>query len=126
MEETVQIGTNINPLALVFLIAMSFVVLSRSRQAAVGALLLTAAFIPLGSDWLSSVCILLSSPFAAGRLRSRTGAAGSPGIQDERLGQAVYCLGLDRITLWNHPGSVLKPSASPTTALGPTFSFAFS
>ena len=48
MEEAVQIGTNINPLALVFLIAMSFVVLSRSRQAAVGALLLTAAFIPLG------------------------------------------------------------------------------
>ena len=47
MEETGHIGTNINPLALVFLIVMSLVVLSRSRQVAVGALLLTAAFIPL-------------------------------------------------------------------------------
>lgn len=41
---------NINPLALTFLLAMAFVILSSSRRNAVGALLAVAAFIPLGQE----------------------------------------------------------------------------
>jgi hypothetical protein len=41
---------NINPLALIFLVAMAFVILGSSRRNAVGALLAMAAFIPLGQE----------------------------------------------------------------------------
>lgn len=41
---------NINPLALIFLLAMAFVILGSSRRNAVGALLAMAAFIPLGQE----------------------------------------------------------------------------
>lgn len=47
MEEA---GSNINPLALLFLIAMSAVLLRSSRQKAVSAILVTAAMIPLGQQ----------------------------------------------------------------------------
>jgi hypothetical protein len=50
MIDKVPSGTNINPLALVFLIVMSLMVLTRNRQIAVGAMLLTAAIIPLGQQ----------------------------------------------------------------------------
>src|SRR6476620_10399428 len=41
-------GDNVNTLALLFLALMSLVLLGASRQKAVGAVLITAAFIPLG------------------------------------------------------------------------------
>lgn len=50
MEEIVQTGSNLNPLALVFLVLMSVVVLLSNRQTAIGAFLLTAAIIPLGQQ----------------------------------------------------------------------------
>jgi hypothetical protein len=45
-----QSGSNVNPLALIFLVAMSVLILSSSRRRAVGAILATAAFIPLGQN----------------------------------------------------------------------------
>ena len=41
---------NVNPLALIFLLAMSFVILRSSRRNAVGAMLAIAAFVPLGQQ----------------------------------------------------------------------------
>lgn len=41
---------NVNPLALIFLLAMSFVILRSSRRNAVGAMLVIAAFVPLGQQ----------------------------------------------------------------------------
>src|SRR6266568_322189 len=45
-----ELGSNLNPLAFAFLMIMSLVVLSATRQNAVGALLVTAAIIPLGQQ----------------------------------------------------------------------------
>ena len=45
-----QSGSNVNPVALVFLLTMSLVILVSNRRNAVGALLVTAAFIPLGQQ----------------------------------------------------------------------------
>jgi hypothetical protein len=45
-----QGGSNVNPLALIFLLAMGAVVFSSNRRNAVGAMLITAAFIPLGQE----------------------------------------------------------------------------
>ena len=50
MDDAAQSGTNINPLALVFLVATVFVILFSSRRNAVGALLAMAALIPLGQE----------------------------------------------------------------------------
>jgi hypothetical protein len=50
MEDVTQDTSNINPLALLLLVAMSVVVLTGSRQAAVKALLGIAAFLPLGQQ----------------------------------------------------------------------------
>jgi hypothetical protein len=50
MEQTGQDASNLNPLALVFLVVMSLVVIGANRQNAVGAFLLTAAIVPLGQQ----------------------------------------------------------------------------
>jgi hypothetical protein len=50
MEGSGQGGSNVNPLALLFLITMSFVILGSSRQNAAKALLATAGLIPLGQQ----------------------------------------------------------------------------
>jgi hypothetical protein len=50
MEETAQDTSNINPIALLFLVSMSIVTLRARRQAAVKALLAIAAFLPLGQQ----------------------------------------------------------------------------
>jgi len=50
MEETVQGAGNVNPLALLFLMAMTLVVLGLNRRNAAGAFLATAAIIPLGQN----------------------------------------------------------------------------
>ena len=43
-------GSNVNPLALLFLVAMCFVVFRASPRGAIGAVLATAAFVPLGQQ----------------------------------------------------------------------------
>lgn len=50
MGEAIQNESNVNLLALVFLVAMCFVIMLGSRRSAVGALLAMAAFIPLGQE----------------------------------------------------------------------------
>lgn len=50
MEDAALGGSNLNPLAFAFLLIMSVAVLSATRQNAVGALLVTAAIIPLGQQ----------------------------------------------------------------------------
>jgi hypothetical protein len=50
MEDSVQDSSNINPIALLFLLAMGMVVLQGRRQMAVCAMLATAAFLPLGQQ----------------------------------------------------------------------------
>jgi len=52
MESAAAVPDNINPLALLFLLAMMGVILCASRQSAVRAVLVTAAFIPLGQQVL--------------------------------------------------------------------------
>src|SRR5256885_2092798 len=43
-------GSNVNPLALVFLLAMCFAIFRASPRGAIAALLATAAFVPLGQQ----------------------------------------------------------------------------
>ncbi len=50
MEETLKDASNLNPLALVFLLVMCGVLLCSSRQNAVKAMLATAALVPLGQQ----------------------------------------------------------------------------
>jgi hypothetical protein len=50
MGEAIQNASNVNLMALLFLVAMSFVILLGSRRSAVAALLAMAAFIPLGQE----------------------------------------------------------------------------
>src|SRR6476469_53310 len=50
MEEAGQDASNVNPVALLFLVLMSLVTLCGRRQAAVKALLAIAAFLPLGQQ----------------------------------------------------------------------------
>ena len=50
MEDATDNPSNINPIALLFLLAMGYFILSGRRQAAVKALLAIAAFLPLGQQ----------------------------------------------------------------------------
>jgi len=50
MEDAANNSSNINPLALLFLLAMGYFILSGTRQAAVKALLAMAAFLPLAQQ----------------------------------------------------------------------------
>jgi hypothetical protein len=54
MEEAVRNSSNVNPVALLFLVAMCLVTLQGRRQAAVKGLLAIAAFLPLGQQFVVS------------------------------------------------------------------------